>query len=119
MWLLENHRKCRADDGLKKSIEYAQKYWSGLIKFLKDVKIPLSNNEAERTIRHAVMGRKNFYGSRTHNGADVTATLYTVIESCKKVEIDPRIFINMALRLASRGEQVPTPLECARKTRGH
>ena len=119
MWLLENHRKCRADDGLKKAIEYAQKYWSGLIKFLKDVKIPLSNNEAERTIRHAVMGRKNFYGSRTHNGADVTATLYTVIESCKKVELDPRTFINMALRFASRGEQVPTPLEYARKTRGH
>jgi len=117
MWLFENHRKCRTDDGLKKAIEYAQKYWSGLVKFLKDVKIPLSNNEAERTIRHAVMGRKNFYGSRTHNGADVTATLYTIIESCKKVELDPRVFINMALRLASRGEQVPTPLEHARKTR--
>ena len=119
MWLLESHRNCRADDGLRKAIEYAQKYWSGLIKFLKDVKIPLSNNEAERTIRHAVMGRKNFYGSRTHNGADVTATLYTVIESCKKVELDPRTFINMALRLASRGEQVPTPLEHARNTRSH
>ena len=77
----------------------------------------VSNNEAERTIRHAVMGRKNFYGSRTHNGADVAATLYTVIESCKKVELDPRTFINMALRLASRDEHIPTPLEYARQIR--
>jgi transposase len=84
-WLRVNLEKCRVDDGLRKAIDYAQKYWAGLIKFLKDEKIPLSNNEAERTIRHAVMGRKNFYGSRTHNGADVAATLYTVVESCKKV----------------------------------
>jgi hypothetical protein len=63
------------------------------------------------------MGRKNFYGSRTHNGANVAATLYTVIESCKKVELDPRTFINMALQLASRSDPVPTPLEYARQTR--
>lgn len=116
-WLTQNQERCRPDDGLNKAIKYNLRYWSGLIKFLKDVKIPLSNNEAERTIRHAVMGRKNFYGSRTHNGADVAATLYTVIESCKKVELDPRIFLNMALKLASRGDVVPTPLEHARQIR--
>ncbi len=116
-WLEENHHKCRVDDGLRGAIAYAQKYWSGLIKFLQNEKIPLSNNEAERTIRHAVMGRKNFYGSRTHNGADVAATLYTIIESCKKVEVDPRTFINMALHLAARHEHVPTPLEYARQIR--
>jgi transposase len=116
-WLTDNKNKCRPDDGLHKAIAYNLKYWSGLIKFLKDVKIPLSNNEAERTIRHAVMGRKNFYGSRTHNGADVAAVLYTVIESCKKVELDPRMFLNMALKIASRGDPVPTPLEYARQIR--
>jgi len=116
-WLSLNQNRCRPGDGLNKAINYNLKYWSGLIKFLKDVKIPLSNNEAERTIRHAVMGRKNFYGSRTHNGADVAAILYTVIESCKKVELDPRIFLNMALKLAGRGDVVLTPLEYARQIR--
>jgi transposase len=116
-WLLDNYSKCRPCDGLRRAIEYNQKYWIGLTQFLKDLKIPLSNNEAERTIRHAVMGRKNFYGSRTHNGADVTATLYTVIESCKKVEVDPRTFLNMALKIASRGDIVPTPLEYAKQIR--
>jgi hypothetical protein len=41
------------------------------------------------------MGRKNFYGSRSINGADVAATLYTIIESCKRVELDPRSFSNV------------------------
>ncbi len=58
--------------------------------FLEIPEVPLTNNEAERTIRQAVMGRKNFYGSRSIDGADVAAVIYTIIESCKKVELDPR-----------------------------
>ena len=73
-------------------------HWEGLTRFLQDVCIPLTNNEAERTIRHSVIGRKNFYGSRTINGADVTATLYTVIESCKKAQLDPKNYILMAVK---------------------
>src|SRR5258708_38163290 len=99
-WLDVNLEKFRPEDGLTGAINYSLKYWSGLIEFLEDIRIPLSNNEAERSIRHAVMGRKNFYSSRTHNGADVAAIFYTIIESCKKVEVDPRTFINMALKLA-------------------
>lgn len=116
-WLLEKHPQTRPDDYLRKAIEYCFKYWDGLTAFLQDERVPLTNNEAERTIRHAVMGRKNFYGSRTHNGADVAATLYTVIESCKKVELDPRTYINMIVKNIVRDEETLTPLEYARKTR--
>ena len=87
---------------------------------MKNVRVPLSNNEAERTIRHSVMGRKNFYGSRTINGADVAATLYTVIESCKKVELDPRFYIQMVVRKRIEGgkiKNIPTPLQYAKQIR--
>nr|BFD66588.1 hypothetical protein HAGR004_16100 [Bdellovibrio sp. HAGR004] len=56
--------------------------------FLTDIKIPLSNKEAERTIRHAFVGRKNYYGSGSHSGAETADTLFTSIESCKKNDID-------------------------------
>jgi transposase len=107
----------RSESYLKNAIEYNLKYWDGLIKFLKNENIPLTNNEAERTIRHAVMGRKNFYGSRNHNGADTTAILYTLIESCKRLEVDPRTYINMMIRKSVHGEQPPTPLEYAKSLR--
>ena len=64
------------------------------------------------------MGRKNFYGSRTINGADVTATLYTVIESCKKVEIDPKAYILMAVKKTIAKEKKcanPSPI-CPEKS---
>jgi len=92
-------------------------HWNGLTKFIDDVRIPLTNNEVERTIRHSVMGRKNFYGSRSINGADVTATLNTIVESCKKVELEPKAYILMAVKKKVCGQEPPTPLEYARQIR--
>ena len=85
--------------------------------FIKDVRIPLSNNEAKRTIRHAVMGRKNYYGSGNHAGAEAAATLFTIIESAKKNDVDPRTYLLLALKQVARGEEPETPLAYARRTR--
>jgi transposase len=101
----------------RKAIEYLIKRWNGFTLFLDDTRLPLSNNEAERTIRHAVVGRKNYYGAATHSGADTAATLFTVIESCKKNDIDPRTFLLMSLQCAARGEDLVTPLAYARSLR--
>ena len=108
--LYNEYPQSRARSQKRKAIEYSLKRWSGLTMFLTDTRIPLSNNEAERTIRHAVMGRKNFYGSRNQRGAETAATLYTIIESCKKNEIDPRTFLLMSLERAVHGEELETPL---------
>jgi len=115
--LYQEHPKSRDESQKRKAIEYCLKRWSGLTLFADDTRIPLSNNEAERTIRHAVMGRKNYYGSGSHTGAQTAATLFTVIESCKKNEVDPRTFILMSLQKVARREPLETPLAFARRTR--
>lgn len=61
--------------------------------------------------------RKNFYGSKSINGADVTATLYTIIESCKKVELDPRTYILETVKKIINGDEFFTPLETAKQLR--
>lgn len=101
----------------RKAIDYLLSRWKGFTLFLKDIRLPLSNNEAERTIRHAVMGRKNYYGSNNHTGAETAATLFTIIESCKKNEIDSKSFILMSLKKIAAGESVMTPLEFAKNLR--
>jgi hypothetical protein len=115
--LLDLHVGARNQGALHRGVEYCLKRWSGLTAFLSDVKIPLSNNDAERALRGAVMGRKNFHGSRTINGADTAAIFYTIVESCKKVELDPKSFIAMAVHESASGRTPPTPLEYARATR--
>lgn len=118
--LLSNERQTARDGSQKKkAIEYTVKRWDGLTMFISDTRLPLSNNEAERTIRHAVMGRKNYYGSGSHSGAATAATLFTIIESCKKNDIDPRGFILMCLQRVASTEELETPLAYARRTRHH
>ena len=115
--LAQEHPRSRGESQKRKAIEYTLNRWSGLTLFLEDTRIPLSNNEAERTIRHAVVGRKNYYGSGNHVGGETAATLFTVIESCKKNELDPRTFVIMSLQRVARGEALETPLAYARRTR--
>lgn len=115
--LQKEYPSSRTGSQKRKAIEYLLKRWDGFTRFIDDERIPLSNNEAERTIRHAVVGRKNFYGAATHSGADTAATLYTIIESAKKNDIEPASYIKLALHMVARGENPPTPLAYAKATR--
>jgi transposase len=118
-WLLDQHPKARGESGPLAAIEYTLNLWDGLIKFTENPRIALSNNEAERTIRHAVMGRKNYYGSRTHTGADTAATFFTIVESCKKVELDPRTYMLYAAYELAAGNTPLTPLQYTQHNRHH
>ena len=116
-WLMEKSPDARSESKLKSAIEYTTKNWNELTLFLEIPEVPLTNNEAERTIRQAVMGRKNFYGSRSIDGADVAAIIYSVIESCKKVELDPRNYLLETIRLCAEGKTPKTPFEFAKALR--
>lgn len=115
--LLEEYPKSREGSQKRKAILYIEKRWPGFEMFLTDTRIPLSNNEAERTIRHAVVGRKNYYGSGSHTGADTAATLFTIIESCKKNDIDPRSYLLNVLKWLAESDEIETPLAYARRIR--
>ena len=110
-WILHETPNYLPGDGLRKAINYAANHWQGLTEFLRDLSIPLSNNDAERALRHVVLGRKNFAGSRTINGADVAATLYTIIESAKKVGLQPKIYMKYVIEERWHNRVPKTPAE--------
>ena len=51
---------------------------------LSDSRIPLTNNQAERSLRHLVLKRKISFGSLTKKTADTLAVLLSVIMSLKQ-----------------------------------
>jgi transposase len=102
-------------DDFCKAANYVLSAWKEFSAFETDLRLPLSNNSAERALRHAVLGRKNFNGSKTINGADVAATLYTVIESCKKVELDPVNYMKYVIRENQTDRKALTPLKYAKE----
>ncbi len=83
-----------------KAVRYMLKHWAGLTMFLKNARIPLDNNAAERILRGPVVGRKNFYGNRSRRGAKVAAILYSVIETAKLNGVDPAAVLRQAARAA-------------------
>ena len=102
----------------RSAANYALSAWKEFTAFLTDTRLPLSNNAAERALRHAVLGRKNFNGSKTINGADTAATLYTVIESCKKAELDPGDYMKYVIAENQADRKPLTPLKFAQKSHG-
>ncbi len=118
--ILENyHAEFFDGDDFCKAINYVLNAWAEFTAFLIDVQIPLSNNDAERALRHAVLGRKSFNGSKTINGADVAATLYTIIVSAKKVQIDPIEYMKYVITENQCDRKPLTPLKYALEMRSH
>ena len=56
---------------------------NSLNSFLKDGRIPISNNLDENAIRPFVMGRKNWLFCNTPDGAQASAAIYSIVETAK------------------------------------
>lgn len=110
-WLsMKNAKYLLSESEMGKSIRYILNNWQEFTVFLNDVRVPLSNNHAERSLRHGVLGRKNFYGSKAIDGADVAADHYTIIETCKLVNLDPAAYYRYVVQANQTGQEALSPL---------
>jgi len=100
------------------ALKYLNNHWTELTKFVKNPFAPLDNNLVERVLRDPVMGRKNFQGYRTINGADVAMTLYTIIRSCKLVRLNPGLYMRSMAFAVMDGNKIQTPYDFARQLYG-
>jgi transposase len=72
-----------------KAVRYALDQWKYLANYLLDGRLELSNNRAERSIKPFVIGRKNFLFANTPKGAQVSAVLYSLVETAKESGLNP------------------------------
>ena len=72
--------------------------------FTKLADLPPDNNGTERAIRGPVVGRKNYYGSKSRRGTEVAATMYTLLETAKLNGVDPMSYLKAAVHASRRGE---------------
>ena len=61
-----------------KALRSLLKHREGLSVFVDNPQVPMDNNVAERELRGAVIGRRLSFGSDSEDGADLTATMYSV-----------------------------------------
>lgn len=72
------------------AMNYFVENFNELTHFLTDPEVPIDNNSQERRLRNPVIGRKTWYGTHSLRGAETNAVLFTLIESCKLCEVNPR-----------------------------
>ena len=113
-WITEQTGKYLNSSLLGKAIYYWTSHHKKLTYFLSDPLVPIDNNAGEREMRRPVMGRKNFQGFRTINGADVGMFYYTIVGTCRLLGINPKAYLLETGLLAAKGQNLATPLEYAR-----
>jgi transposase len=81
--------------------------WDVIFTVLDHPHLPLTNNEAERAIRHWVILRRISYGTRTEQGSRIFAILASVIETCRIRLQCPWRYLDLLLIIAERAFLCP------------
>jgi hypothetical protein len=81
--------------------------WDTFWVVLDHPELPLTNNEAERALRHWVIARRIGMGTRTAQGTRAFALLASVIETCRQRGASPWAYIADVVRQRRRGLPAP------------
>lgn len=84
-------------------------YWEQIWYFLDHPNVPPSNNLTERALRPTVTFRKMSGGSRSEWGAELTARMMSVLDTCRKQDKDVRAFLVQALLAHARPGKLSIP----------
>lgn len=99
-------------------------HWPGLVRFAKHPQVPMDNNQAERSLRGPVTGRKRFYGSGRVWSAQLAALMFSVLQTVRLWGLNPRHWLtayltacanNGGLAPANLSDYLPWDLSEARK----
>ena len=104
--LCQQHR----DDPNKALREVAREFlndWDVITRPLADPTLPLTNNAAERQLRHYVIARRISYGTRTPVGSHSVALLASIIDTCRLRGASATALLARAIHAARAG--LPTP----------
>ncbi|HQR78567.1 MAG TPA: IS66 family transposase [Burkholderiaceae bacterium] len=103
---LERHR----NDPHEKLRAVAREFlldWEVILRPLSDPSLPLTNNEAERALRHYVIARRISHGTRSELGSRAYALLASVIETCRRRGAVVLDFLGSVIAAARKGVALP------------
>lgn len=92
-----------------KAVNYFLNNFENLVGFTREPKLPLDNNSQERQLRSPVIGRKTWYGTHSKRGAKTTAIMFTIVQSCKLNNINPRQYLTDLVRALHQGRPAYSP----------
>ena len=95
---------------LGEAVTFSLNQEKALRRYLKDGRLEISNNRAERAVKPFVIGRKNWLFSNTPDGAASSAMLYSIVETAKACRLKPFEYLEYVLRTLSQTPETDTEL---------
>jgi hypothetical protein len=82
---------------LGKAIRYAINQWPNLETYLSDGRVEICNNLVENAIRPTKLGAKNWLFIGNEMSGQKCAILYTIVENCRRLRINPKEYLTDVL----------------------
>ena len=101
MFAWAKNRTAAPKSALGKAFTYLKEQWPYLINYLKDGRLEISNNRAERSIKPFVIDRKNFLFANTPKGAAGSAVMFSLIQTAIENQLDPYVYLTWLLKTAN------------------
>lgn len=89
IWLNETRPFEPPKTKLGEAITYTINRWHGLLTYLDFPFVEISNNGSERSIKPLVLSRRNWLFAGSEDGGKTAATIMSIIETCKRLDINP------------------------------
>jgi len=99
---LESQQAERGGPVLPKSpmgqaIQYAFNQWEALCVYTTDGRLNIDNNASENALRRVAVGRKNWLFAGSDNGGHTAATLFSLIATCQRHQVEPMAYLRDVL----------------------
>ena len=98
-WLMEKYsdKNVIPSNPIRQAVEYTLKRWDKLILYADTHLLDPDNNRVENSIRPVAIGRKNYLFAGSHDAAQRSAMLYSLLGTCKAQGIEPFTWLSDVL----------------------
>ncbi len=96
-WMQKAFAEVPPKSAIAQALAYSINRWDELMLYTSDGKLNIDNNPVERCIRGVAVGRKNYLFCGSHEAAQRSAMLYSLMGTCKLHDINPFIYLKDVL----------------------
>jgi transposase len=96
-WLEKKLHTLSRKSEVATAIRYALSRWPALLRYVRDGRVEIDNNSAERALRAVALGRKNYLFAGSDSGGERAAAMYTLIGTAKLSGLDPEAYLRHVL----------------------
>jgi transposase len=98
-WMKQAYLEVLPKSAIGKALAYSIERWPQLMIYATDGKLNIDNNPVERCIRPVAVGRKNYLFAGSHEAAQRSAMLYSLLGTCKLHGVNPFTWLKNVLEV--------------------